>query len=287
MIYNHMPDWIYASKNLSSSAKLLMERIFTLSKDGTQHVYIKRSTFAETLGLSDRSLTRCFQELINFGLIEEKKNSNPFDKTKNFFVTRKACSLDLNVSINDDNLSQSIVTKCPNREEQVVTIDETKRHYRHGQNVALDIDKMSLSSSDRNKDRNIFINSAECDKTEEQILGSKKEHNKNSYPQTLQEVEKLFEEHINKWSSEKPELKSINIKYESSLFLEYWTAENWKRKGRAVKSVKGTVATWIDNAVKHTSFKTRQSLNYNKSLTTNFAVNIDKIPTAQVGRFYS
>ncbi len=44
---------------------------------------------------------------------------------------------------------------------------------------------------------------------------------------------------------------------------------------------------WIDNTVKRTSFKPRQSLNYNKSLTTNFAVNFEKIPTAQVGRFYS
>ncbi len=39
--------------------------------------------------------------------------------------------------------------------------------------------------------------------------------------------------------------------------------------------------------LKRTSFKPRQSLNYNKSLTTNFVVNYEKIPTAQVGRFYS
>ena len=52
MIYNHMPDWLYASKDITSTSKLLMERIFSLSKEGTQEVYIKRAFFAKSLGVS-------------------------------------------------------------------------------------------------------------------------------------------------------------------------------------------------------------------------------------------
>ncbi len=100
MIFNHMPDWIYASKDLSASAKLLMQRIFTLSKDGTQHVFVKREVFAKCFGMSVRTVSSAFKELVANGLLEEVTSINKWDRTKNFMVTVKACK--------DENLEDSI-----------------------------------------------------------------------------------------------------------------------------------------------------------------------------------
>ncbi len=236
-----MPDWIYASKDISASAKLLMERIFSLSKDGSQQVYIKRSTFSAVLGINESTLTRNFKELIDLGLIEEISNTNPFDKTKNFLVTQKACSDRLlqNATIENSKMPRSSIAKCQDRALQ---------------NAKIEIAKMQRSSSDRNIDRNIDIGaSAHTQEKTQNSSASVK------YPQSVEEVEILFNEHIQKWTSEKPEIKNINVKYESSLFLDYWQSANWKRKGKAVKSVKGAVATWIANASRNFGYRPRQT----------------------------
>lgn len=229
MLYSHMPDWIYASKDLSASAKLLMQRIFTLSKDGTQHVYINRTVFAESLGMSGRTLTNVFKELEAMNLIQEVQNSNRWDRTRNFKVTDKACK-DL---------------------ENGTSIDVEKIATSTAQNL-LSLHQIEIK---KDKEGNMYI----CDDNKKDSTKAKKEMKKVSYPATVEEVEILFNEHIQKWTSEKPEIKNINVKYESSLFLDYWQSANWKRKGKAVKSVKGAVATWIANAARNFGYRPRQT----------------------------
>ena len=111
--------------------------------------------------------------------------------------------------------------------------------------------------SNTNSNTKVYLSNtySEHDKNTE----PQKEKKKIVYPTTVEEVEILFNEHIKRWSVEKPEIKNINVKYESSRFLDYWTSENWKRKGKAVKSVKGTVATWIDNASRSLSCRPRKT----------------------------
>lgn len=84
MIYNHMPDEYYADKKISASAKLILQRLFTLSKDGTQTVFAQRQKLSEDLGLSLRTVTRSFKELLDNNYIEEVKNKDIFDRTKHF-----------------------------------------------------------------------------------------------------------------------------------------------------------------------------------------------------------
>jgi len=84
MIYNHMPDEYYADKKISASSKLILQRLFTLSKDGTQTVFAQRQKLSEDLGLSLRTVTRSFKELLDNNYIEEVKNKDIFDRTKHF-----------------------------------------------------------------------------------------------------------------------------------------------------------------------------------------------------------
>lgn len=93
-IYNYNPAEIYANKMLSSTAKLVMERIFSLSKDGSQTVFFNRDKFSAELGVAKTALTRAFQELLKAEYIETVKNTHPFDRTRMFKITEKGLFTD-------------------------------------------------------------------------------------------------------------------------------------------------------------------------------------------------
>lgn len=137
MIYNHAPDWVYAIKTLGSTAKLVFERMFSLSKDGTQPVYIKRQDMADWLGVSLPAITRSFKELANLGLIEEIPSDNKWNNIKNFVIN------------------------ASDKQAQNVTIDSNKTLQGSNktllsqtQNVTACSNEMLLSSLDRNIERN-------------------------------------------------------------------------------------------------------------------------------------
>ena len=67
-----------------------MMRIFTLSKDGLQHVFVKRADFASFFGASVKTISRGLKELLDFGLIKEEHNPNKWDRVRYFSVTQKA-----------------------------------------------------------------------------------------------------------------------------------------------------------------------------------------------------
>ena len=86
---NHMPAWLYASKVLTPTAKLLLQRMIAISKGGAQPVCISRQEFADELGVSPRSISNAFRQLEKEELILPIKNPNPFDQTRNFQITDK------------------------------------------------------------------------------------------------------------------------------------------------------------------------------------------------------
>lgn len=90
MIFNHMPAEYYADKKISANAKLVLQRLFTLSKDGTQPVYAQRKSLAKELGISMNTVTNVFRELSQNNYITEIENTNSFDRTRRFFITLKS-----------------------------------------------------------------------------------------------------------------------------------------------------------------------------------------------------
>lgn len=88
--FNHMPAWLYASKVLTPTAKLLLQRMIAISEDGSQPVCISRQEFADELGVSPRSISNAFRQLEKEELILPIKNPNPFDQTRNFKISDKA-----------------------------------------------------------------------------------------------------------------------------------------------------------------------------------------------------
>lgn len=155
IVYNHMQAWIYALPDLSGNAKLLLQRMVSLSKDGEQPVFVKREDFARQLGFAAKTVSRAFIELTAKDFIEEIKNPNKWDRVKHFRITSKTLQdFSENADLTDlDKMSTSKETKCPDRYGQNDQIDMDKKSKDSGQNVPLDLDKMSTSSSDRSLGR--------------------------------------------------------------------------------------------------------------------------------------
>lgn len=182
IVYNHMQAWIYALPDLSGNAKLLLQRMVSLSKDGEQPVFVKREDFARQLGFAAKTVSRAFIELTAKDFIEEIKNPNKWDRVKHFRITSKTLQdFSENADLTDlDKMSTSKETKCPDRYGQNDQIDMDKKSKDSGQNVPLDLDKMSTSSSDRSLGRT----------KEESVVEIAREKNDNSdsAPDNLNDV---------------------------------------------------------------------------------------------------
>lgn len=155
IVYNHMQAWIYALPDLSGNAKLLLQRMVSLSKDGEQSVFVKREDFARQLGFAAKTVSRAFIELTAKNFIEEIENPNKWNRVKHFRITSKTLKdLSENTDTTDlDKMSISKETICLDRHGQNDQIDMDKKSTDDGQSVPLDLDKMSTSSLDRSLGR--------------------------------------------------------------------------------------------------------------------------------------
>ena len=87
-MYNHMPEEFYRDRSISATAKLVMQRIYSLSKDGEQPVFFNREKYAYDLGCNRDTITNAYQSLVKAGYIEQLTNKNPFDRTLRFKVIK-------------------------------------------------------------------------------------------------------------------------------------------------------------------------------------------------------
>lgn len=246
MIYNHMPEWIYSIKDLSSSSKLIMQRIFTLSKDGNQHVFFKREKFSAELGISLRQISRAFQELVSFGLVEVVKNKNHFDRTKVFRVTEKA----LNNGKESDEQS-SLFSDCQHDNFDLDIMATSSCHNdnfdlaKTGKNPSLngnfDLAIMATSSSDRS-----FSKNRESEEGETTHSPSS-----NSFIFSVQTAEEI----LSTTSDElKVSLSESKLHSEAVKFFDYYSEKNL-----SIGQLKVKARTWIDNCKKYPDFKNKKT----------------------------
>lgn len=246
MIYNHMPEWIYSIKDLSSSSKLIMQRIFTLSKDGSQQVFFNRERFSAELGISLRQISRAFQELVSFGLVEVVKNKNHFDRTKVFKVTEKA----LNNGKESDEQSSSF-SDCQNGNVDLAIMATSSCHNdnfdiaKSGKNPChngnVDLAKMATSSSDRSFSKN-----------RESVEGENT-HSPSSFSdvfsrETAEKILSSVAEEMN------VSLSSEKLHSEAIKFFDYYSEKNL-----SIGQLKVKARTWIDNCKKYPDFKNKKT----------------------------
>ena len=276
MIYNHMPEWIYSIKDLSSSSKLIMQRIFTLSKDGNQHVFFKREKFSAELGISLRQISRAFQELVSFGLVEVVKNKNHFDRTKVFRVTEKALNngkesdeqsslfsdcqhdnFDLDImatsSCHNDNFDLAETGKNPslNGNFDLDIMATSSCHNDNfdlaetGKNPSLngnfDLAIMATSSSDRSFSKN-------RESEEGKITHSPSSFSDVFSVQTAEEILSKTSDELN------VSLSESKLHSEAVKFFDYYSEKNL-----SIGQLKVKARTWIDNCKKYPDFKNKKT----------------------------
>lgn len=218
MIYNHAPDWVYAIKTLGSTAKLVFERMFSLSKDGTQPVYIKRQDMADWLGVSLPAITRSFKELANLGLIEEIPSDNKWNNIKNFVIN------------------------ASDKQAQNVTIDSNKTLQGSNktllsqtQNVTACSNEMLLSSLDRNIERN-----------------SKKERESKrsasaSLSYSFDDILVLFTQKANELKKDHLAIERMYLPTIAEKFFNFWS----KKKFKFNLGLDGNITKWLLDECAH------------------------------------
>lgn len=82
------------------------------------------------------------------------------------------------------------------------------------------------------------------------IQGASRKSTHIKYPASKEEVQALMQEWAHAHKNVDARFEQINFVLESEAFYEYWAVDNnWKRNGKAVKSISGTIGTWLRNAV--------------------------------------
>ena len=222
MIFNHMPAEYYADKKISANAKLVLQRLFTLSKDGTQPVYAQRKFLANSLGISMNTVTNVFRELSQNNYITEIENTNSFDRTRKFSITLKSC----------DNETTKVVTNthksCDNEITDIVggitnIVPDTHKSCEDNST------KVVSSSLDRSKERN---------KLEEERGTHSLSLDFNSIFSAMNEVKKEFTDYV----------------FTESEIRE--NAQSYIDKSQAYKFYKGEVTekklkAWLQNSIKY------------------------------------
>lgn len=75
-----------------------------------------------------------------------------------------------------------------------------------------------------------------------------------------------------------PRLNKLNTALESESFLSYWALEKqWKRGRTAVKSVEGTIATWLKNSAE----RVRYTPNKQHKSDAEFLAELEQLNTNQ------
>lgn len=68
------------------------------------------------------------------------------------------------------------------------------------------------------------------------------------YPASSDEVLEMFKAWRDKHIKVEPRIQGVNLPLEAEKFFEYWNDQDWKRNGKKMKSVNGSIATWLGNA---------------------------------------
>lgn len=85
---------------------------------------------------------------------------------------------------------------------------------------------------------------------EKKSCAKRKETKKFSIP-TTDAVASLICEWANKHIASYPQLQRLDVNLEAENFCAYWESKDWRRRGERIKSLNGTIATWLINALKY------------------------------------
>ncbi len=108
--YNRAPTAIFSLK-LSAMAKLIYERMYVISKEGTQVIFFKQVDYSEFFNVSRMTIFRAVNELLECKLLElaEPAKKVPFDQTKYYKINEPKVDTE-NKSNNEQKTTETVDT---------------------------------------------------------------------------------------------------------------------------------------------------------------------------------
>lgn len=108
--YNRAPTAIFSLK-ISAMAKLIYERMYVISKEGTQVIFFKQVDYSEFFNVSRMTIFRAVNELLECKLLElaEPAKKVPFDQTKYYKINEPKVDTE-NKSNNEQKTTETVDT---------------------------------------------------------------------------------------------------------------------------------------------------------------------------------
>ena len=108
--YNRAPTAIFSLK-ISAMAKLIYERMYVISKEGTQVIFFKQVDYSEFFNVSRMTIFRAVNELLECKLLElaEPAKKVPFDQTKYYKINEPKVDTE-NKSNNEQKTAETVDT---------------------------------------------------------------------------------------------------------------------------------------------------------------------------------
>lgn len=238
-----IPDEIAHDKRLTWASRLLLSKLYNLTRQGTEEKQVTNKWFM-ALGFTASELRTSWKQLVELGFVSKKidringnistvalVNYPPRDKTAQGTADLTIPSDKTAIGIAKSTIGVSLKSQEGYSENDNTPIAK----------IALHHTKVITNSNNQSNDLSNTIYSA----------NTKNDTQKISYPQSAEECITLFSDYVQRYSSDAPALLNMPLRMQAETFFDYWNERGWKSQRGAVKSVKGCVATWINNWLSH------------------------------------
>ena len=247
-----LPKKIAVLKEISPADKLIYARLLVMGANIPHEV--ETAFITDDLGITAKFWRASVCRLTKAGLITSRVTTSSKDVFKKVWLitvpgnseTNTPASIDTSASDQKGILPKSTHadTSANTPKGNMLTQQQVtnsgilpKRAHAYYPEGYMHVTQKGISSS-YNKDLNKDLN-------KEDQGGSSKAI---TYPQSVDEVKSLMTEWVTKHVQEPSGAWAafLDVPLEAEGFFSYWAVEHgWKRKGKAVKSVQGSIATWL------------------------------------------
>lgn len=240
--YNRAPTAIFSLK-ISAMAKLIYERMYVISKEGTQVIFFKKYEYASFFNVEKKTIIRAVNELIENRLLEVTKPAKriPFDQTKYYLVKepkieqKTAESVD---SVHGVKVTPSTVQLLPYRECKNDTLTECKND--------------TIESADVTPCQSVKVTPSSLDKKSKDYISKDKVREAKcsasaSLSYSFDDILVLFTQKANELKKDHLAIERMYLPTIAEKFFNFWS----KKKFKFNLGLDGNITKWLLDECAH------------------------------------
>ena len=240
--YNRAPTVIFSLK-ISAIAKLIYERMYVISKEGTQVIFFKKYEYASFFNVEKKTIIRAVNELIENKLLEVTKPAKkiPFDQTKYYLVKepkieqKTAESVD---SVHGVEVTPSTVQELPYRECKNDTLTECKND--------------TIESAEVTPCQSVKVTPCSLDKISKDYISKDKVREAKrsasaSLSYSFDDIFSLFTQKANELKKDHLAIERMYLPTIAEKFFNFWS----KKKFKFNLGLDGNITKWLLDECAH------------------------------------